>query len=362
MAIFNKSVKPDEGKKKSRFSRKKAPKKPMYKAQIEPEQKEKKGFDIMNRRNMLIVTIGIAASMIAGGVFAGDVGVLGILVMISVFVVVSPQVLIVYQQFKKVKDMEEKFPNFLRDITESIRSGMPFHRSIIEASKNDYGTLSVEIKKMASQLSWGVTLDKVLEMFAARIKVSRRLYTSTNIIRESFISGGRVTSTLESVADSATLLEETEKEKKALLSQYVMLMYAISVIFIAIIAAINGFLIPIFSPDEQAGPAVDEVLSLGNPCDVCVGFECNVCDLYSAVGAVVVVDPETNQPLPSDDVAIYYTSMFFLMAMMQSIMSGLVAGQIAEGSLNAGLKHSLILGGITFGSFFILIRLGLMGI
>ena len=319
-------------------------------------------LDLMNPVVVLIVTLGVSGGLVGFGVVSNDVGVVGIMVVIGMFVVISPQIIFVYQKYRHLKEMEEKFPQFLRDLIESIRSGVPFHRSIVEAGRNDYGALSTEVRKMAYQISWGVPLDRILTKFADRVKGSKRLFTSTNIIRESFISGGRVTSTLESVADNATLLEETEKEKKSMLSEYVMLMYAISLIFVVIIAAINGFLIPIFSAKETSGPAVQEVLSLENPCVYAVGFEQSVCDLYSAIGLVIVRDSKTNVPIPSNNIAVYYTSMFFLMAMMQSILSGLLAGQISEGSIGAGLKHSLILAGMTFGAFLIMIKLGLLGI
>jgi hypothetical protein len=50
------------------------------------------------------------------------------------------------------------------------------------------------------------------------------------------------------------------------------------------------------------------------------------------------------------------------MAVVQSVLSGLVAGQISEGSVKAGIKHSIILAGITVGMFYILVQMGLLGI
>jgi hypothetical protein len=58
----------------------------------------------------------------------------------------------------------------------------------------------------------------------------------------------------------------------------------------------------------------------------------------------------------------YYAPLFFFMAMTQAVFSGLVAGQIAENSITAGIKHSLILTGLALGAFFFLVRLGFMGV
>lgn len=321
------------------------------------------GFlDLGDWRHILIVTIILSVVIIAVGVLSNNIGVLSITIFIGVFINATPQVLLLYQSYRQLKEMEEKFPAFLRDLIEGIRSGMPFHKAIIAASRIDYGTLSTEIKKMAHQLSWGVTLEKVLDGFAERVKSSKRLYAATKIIRESSLSGGEVVATLESVADSSANLEEAEKEKKSLLNQYVVLMYAISVIFVIIISAINKFLIPIFQTagDTAAGGAVQSVISLENPCNTCLGFECNICDMYTFVGKVTLGGAATQ--VEPTSITVYYTSLFFLMAIVQAILSGLVAGQISEGSIRAGLKHSLILSGISVGSFLLMIYFGFLGI
>lgn len=319
-------------------------------------------LDLSDWRHVLLITVPLSMVIVAVGVLSANVGVLGIVVVIAVFMNATPPIILIYQSYRQLKEMEEKFPMFLRDLIESIRSGTPFHKAILASSKIDYGTLSVEVRKMAHQISWGVTLDKALDRFAERVKASKRLYAATKIIRESFLSGGEVVSTLESVAESAATLEEAEKEKKSLLNQYVVLMYAISVIFVVIISAINKFLIPIFqsSGNTAAAGAVSQVVSLDNPCNTCTGFECNVCDMYSFVGSVTLGGGPA--PLDLTSITVYYTSLFFLMAVIQAVLSGLVAGQISEGSIKAGIKHSLILSGISIGSFLIMIKMGFLGV
>ena len=335
---------------------------------------EKKKFpDFSNWKHILGITLIVSISLVGAGFFSGNSGVLGTLIIISVFINITPIILTIYQKYRQVKEMEEKFPDFLRDLTESIRSGMPFHKAIVEANRNDYGAFSPEVKKMMHQLSWGVPLDRVLDKLSERVKISKRLFLSIKIIRESFVSGGEVVSTLESVADSVTNLEETEKEKQAILSQYVLLMYAISIIFVVIIASINKFLIPVFQSGEDtpAGGSLNSIVQLENPCNNCLGFECNVCDTYNGVYRCLLAPSDQLEPNgicqlkdPSTltDITVYYTSLFFLMALVQSIFSGLVAGQMSEGSIRAGIKHSIILAGITVGSFLIMIQFGFLGI
>jgi len=310
-------------------------------------------IEIPRRLKFLLISSLTSSVLVLLAFLSQDVGVIGNIVILSTFIIATPQLLIFYQSYTDLREMEEKFPIFLRDLIENLRSGIAFHKAIIFSSKTYYGKLSAEIKKISHQLSWGMPVDKALNQFATRIKGSKRLYTSIKIIRESFISGGDVVSTLESVSDNVRLLQDSEKEKKSLLDQYVMLMYAISLIFIVIVVAINRLLIPIFQITSVS--AGGELFGFTNPCTSCDAFACSVCGFFEGTAKIYFsIEPGTT--------ASYYTSLFFYMALMQSLFSGLVAGQISENSVTAGIKHSLILVGITLGVFSILVKLKFMGV
>ncbi len=304
----------------------------------------------LTTKQVLLVTIGISAVLVAIGIITSDAGIIGNAIILSTFIIASPILYIRYKRFREFKEMEEKFPNFLRDLIESIRAGLPLHKAVISASKINYGTLSKEVNKMANQLSWGMPIDKVLNQFAQRVKSSKRMTSGVQIILQSYLSGGDVISTMDSVADSQLMLIETEKEKSSSLSQYVIVMYAISLIFIGIVVSVNKLMVPIFGLSQQGSE-----FGLLNPCETCSGLECSVCSLFETTsGNVFGMDPTS--------IGAYYTALFFFMSIMQAIFSGLVAGQISEGSAIAGVRHSLILASITFGVFSILVRLGILGV
>lgn len=307
-------------------------------------------FELTREKKILIISLIISSFLIAFGFLSEDVGVIGNMIILSTFITATPQLILAYLKYRAIKEMEENFPSFVRDLTDSISSGMPLHEAIKAASKVSYGKLSKEIKKMANQISWGIPVTDVLEQFAERVKRSKRLYSSIKIIKESFVAGGSIIPTLESVARNITLLGDTEKERKSLLNQYVLVMYAIALIFIVIVVAINRLLLPIFKTTAIA----EEAIGLTNPCLECEGISCNICFLFQTTSHYIFfLDPTS--------IAAYYTSLFFFMSLIQAIFSGLIAGQISENSIVAGIKHSLILVGITFGAFSILVRIGLMG-
>ena len=306
-------------------------------------------------RQVLLLTSVCSVLFVTLGIVSGNMGVTANAILLSTLMVSVPQFLFIYEKFRNLKYMEEKFPVFLRDMIESVRSGMPLHKAIVIISKFDYGKLSKEVQKMANQLTWGIPLEKVLDQFAERIKRSKRLYTSVKIIREAHLSGGDVVSTLETVSNNSNILEDAEKERRSMLNQYVVLMYALSFIFIGIVVAINNMMIPIF---EVSGGSMGGMSSIGisNPCASCFGpADCAVCGLFNWVSAYIF-------SIQADTIASYYVSLFFFMSIIQSMFSGLVAGQIGENSITAGIKHSLVLVAITFGAFHFLVYFGVLGV
>jgi len=284
-------------------------------------------------------------------------GQIGLIIVSSAFIISLPQLFLVYEKYRNVKDYEEKLPIFLRDVIESLRSGMPFHEAVIHTSRIDYGSFSKEIKKIANQISWGMPFDRVMRQFIERMRGKKRVEMALNAILECYMSGGDVTSTLESVADASVMLQESEKEKQSLLNQYVMLMYAISFIFIAIVVVIDNLMVPIFTISTTPGSA--DSMGVKNPCNTCFAAECAVCDLFKGTALVF---SGANPSINPSSISSYYLALFFLMSIIEAACCGLVAGEISENSLFAGIKHSIIMLVVTFGAFLILVYLKLLGV
>jgi flagellar protein FlaJ len=301
-------------------------------------------------KKILIISIVVSILIISLGIITANTGVVGNGIILSVFIIFVPLIFFRYERQRTLKEYEEKFPAFLRDVVESIRSGMPFHQAIIISSRLDYGRLSKEVKKMANQISWGIPVDRVIDQFTERVKKSKRLYMTLKTLRESYLTGGDVESTLESVAENLTILNDEEKERSSLLNQYVVLMYAITFIFLGILVAINKLMIPIFKITTAPG---GEVLGLVSPCEANPN---PICSIYALPSVYIFAfkDPTS--------IGAYYTSIFFFMSIIVAVACGLVAGQISENSLVAGLKHSAIMAGVVIGVMLILKAAGVLGI
>ena len=100
-------------------------------------------------------------------------------------------------------------------------------------------------------------------------------------------------------------------------------------------------------------PGISDVMGITNPCEKCLAvpspetIDCSICSTFHFACDIFSIDKAS--------IGCYYTSLFFFMSIIQAISCGLVAGQISENSIIAGVKHSVIMAVITFGAFNILV-------
>ncbi|MFB6215924.1 MAG: type II secretion system F family protein, partial [Candidatus Aenigmatarchaeota archaeon] len=172
-----------------------------------------------------------------------DVGILGVSILFALLVSFTPYTLHGYFKNKRVSALEEQFPNFLRDLAESKKSGMTLPQAIKNASENEYGKLTSEIKRMNNQISLGVSFEEVLEKFEERMEDSKLITRSVSIILNAQRSGGDVVSTMETIASNAATIKELERERQSKMRQHSMVMYLIYFMFLGITVILSNVLI-----------------------------------------------------------------------------------------------------------------------
>ncbi len=308
-------------------------------------------FDIKQKVTVMPGAIGVIVVMLAI-LFAGDSAVIGNMLIISIFISVVPYFIYRYSRYAWLKGIERQFPNFIRDLADSKRSGMTLENAIKMASKTNYGKLTAEIQTMSNKLSWGVPFLRVLEIFEKKIKGSISITEVLHILKESYKSGGNVVATLDSAAANMNMLREAEEERRNVTSQHVMVTYGIFLLFLGIVVVIIYIFVPMMttvSLGDSSGIGSDEFsASFSNPCaDTILPFPCG---LFELTCTMFEVDPY--------GVGCYYVSLFFYVLLIQGICSGLIAGQLGENSPVAGAKHSLIMVSIVLFIFIFLAKLG----
>ncbi|MCK5042576.1 MAG: type II secretion system F family protein, partial [Candidatus Aenigmarchaeota archaeon] len=160
---------------------------------------------------------------------------------------IIPSSLYAYLNFSKYSRMEDHFPTFLRDFAEAKKSGMTFQDALKSRKNTDYGELNKEISRAVNQLSWGMPFMQVMSSLADRLKYSTIMKRSFTIILEAFNAGGDVTEVMDDLSTDIKTIKGLQDERKSDMSQQVIMMYFISVLFLVIALMMYNILIPLLS-------------------------------------------------------------------------------------------------------------------
>lgn len=305
------------------------------------------------KRKILLISLIVSLILISSvSLLTQDTGAIVNVGVICLFIVVTPFFIYKYIEFLWLKAVEREFPNFIRDLASLKRSGMTLSEAVKMTSKTNYGRLTSEVQKFSNRLSWGTPFTRSLQIFGDRFKASKLITEVLGITRESYMSGGDVASTLDSLSKDMLTLRDVEEERKSIVRQHVMIMYGIFFMFVGVSLAIIYVLIPMMTEQPQVvGGESPLLFSFTDPCsDLPIPFPC---DLFS----IICVSFNIRGGL-----ACYYIALFFSVLIIQAIFMGLIAGQLGENSAIAGIKHSLIMLASIFLIFMFVVRLGLLPI
>jgi flagellar protein FlaJ len=223
---------------------------------------------------------------------------------------------------KRVKQIEDRLPDFLRDVAEAGRFGMTLAEAIVVASSGRYGPLTPEIKKMAAQIEWGVPSNEALRLFSERVKTPL-VQRMVSIIMKASDAGGNVADVLTMVAHDARETILTESEKGITMSTYVAVIYISFFVFIATVVILLASFLPQM---ELAGTQLTESLE---------EYGMGGADLSSVSKLDVSVIPQVS-------------FAFLIAAIAHAIGDGIMAGVLQKGSIPIGLRHAFIMLVMTF--------------
>ena len=241
------------------------------------------------------------------------------LVAIGLICVVLPSMIISFYEFRSIKSSEDNFPNFLDDLSQSSSAGMNLPQAIKVASKTQYGKLTDHIKQLNIWLTWNMAFPSAWKKFTKRLDKSPLIRRVNGIIIEAFNGGGDVNKTLGSLASDVNIIKDMEAERRSIMQQQIIIMYIIFFVFIGVIIALYKILSPILY-----------VQQIGS---------------FSGIGI------QGSGTLSIE----YFRNLFFVMTLVEAVCAGLIAGQIAEERLVAGVKHIVIMTASTILIFFLFV-------
>ncbi len=223
---------------------------------------------------------------------------LPIAVAVCLFIATAPAAVVHMRIKRRQNSLETGINSFLRDLVEVRKTGLSPEKCIEALSRRDYGVFTHELRKITSEISWGVPLKKVIMDFLGRTK-SWMTQIVMFLLVETIDVGGGTIGMIESLARFNNLTHEVEKEKRMAVRPYVIMPYFAAILLVATTTMMIGFTASTVT-----------------------------------IGQVAGTQPTDMTPM----ITLFTTSAIF-----HSYLIGIVAGKISEESVAAGFKHAAIL-------------------
>lgn len=239
---------------------------------------------------------------------------------IAILIMSFPFVIGVMLENKREEQIGEMFLEFSRNLAESVATGTPVSKSIVNLRAKNYGVLTSYIHKLANQIDLGIPLDKALQNFAYEVG-SKVISRAVALMREAEKAGGEIEYILESVAKSMAEIERLKKERKAAIYNLVVQGYIVFFIFIGIMLVMQYKILPLTTNFN----------------------ELNLLEASSAQVGVGTMTGGLNKLSPEA-----LSNQFLYLLLAQGVFAGLAIGKLAEGSVKSGIKHSFVLGIVAY--------------
>jgi len=265
----------------------------------------------MEIKKSQIIGSAIGISVIVMSLFFNQTSLVYFLFGIGVIIIVAPFVISVIRENRAEKEKEEMFLEFARNLVESVKTGTPISKSIVNVKGKSYGDLSKHIDKLANQISLGIPLSSALQTFSADVK-NKSITRALVLIGQAEKAGGDIGEILESVAEAVKTSDKLKKERKAAISTLVVQGYIIFLVFIIIVLVMQFNILPMLSNISGAGVPESGIFATGS--------------------------------LTQENLS----NAFLYLLLIQSLFSGLAIGKLAEGHIKAGIKHSFALMFLSF--------------
>ena len=228
-------------------------------------------------------------------------------VVIAVLIVLIPYAIFYELWSRKVKGIQVMIPDFLERMASINQVGLTVAQAIGIMVNANLGLLSYEIRHIKRDMDWGANFSEALIRFEQRISSASIARTVTLITKASEMSG-QIGEVLSIAASDAKMNETLKKERFAEMFIYTAIVYLSFFVFVFVVAILTTQFLPVIA---QIGPSG---IQASGP--------------IAGLGAI---------PIKAFDRLLYHACL------IQAFFSGLIAGQMGESSLAAGVKHSCVM-------------------
>ncbi|WP_144902300.1 type II secretion system F family protein [Halobellus captivus] len=229
-------------------------------------------------------------------------------------------------QKRRTHAIEADMPDFLDRMASINEAGVTVVGCLKRLSTADLGRLGDEIARVWRDVRWGSSVSDAL------VRMERRTHAPTvsravTLIRNAMAASGDISPVLHIAADEAQETRRLRRERRQEMVTYLVVIYISFLVFLGIVVALTVAFIPaIEAAGQSSGPTPGQISGVDT----------------GVIGGLRSVNTDA------------YELLFFHIAAIQGVCSGLVAGQLGEGSVADGLKHASVLLLIAYAVFAVL--------
>jgi flagellar protein FlaJ len=222
------------------------------------------------------------------------------IIVFAMLVALIPYSIDTFLQKKALQKREVAFSEFLYKLSELMRGGIDPVKGFINLSKTNLGAISTHAQDAASSMVLGKSFDESMHRMSTSMK-SRLIARYIDIVVQAAYTGGNVADLLFRTSEDMRSVINIQREKEANLKQYVIIFYLSQGIIVMLTYILSTSLLP----------------------------------LIQGVGAEMLGGAGLSD--------IDFERGFFHMIILNALFGGLIIGQITEGEIKHGFKHSAIL-------------------
>ena len=229
------------------------------------------------------------------------------LAVFAILIVSTPLAILDFRESWRRRHIEEALPNFYRDLAGMNDSGMTLPNAVHLVAQSDYSTLTPYVRKLDNEMSWNTTFIDAIQRFRARL-ATPLTDRSIDLIAKASKAGGDVSEVLRAAAKDSYEYINLQTERRNNMLIYVVIVFISFLVFVFVVYILVTTFLSVMATAGSASGASSAGAQFGGSIDL---------------------------PL--------YTRIFTHAALIQGFFSGLVAGQMGEGRVVAGLKYSIVM-------------------
>jgi len=228
-------------------------------------------------------------------------------IVIAALIILIPYAIFYEIWSRKVLGIQALIPDFLERMSGINQVGLTIAQAIAIMVNTNLGLLSYEIRRIKRDMEWGANFTEALIRFEERVSTPSIARTVTLITKASEMSG-QISEVLSIASSDAKMSEVLKRERLSEMFIYTAIVYLSFFVFLFVVAVLTTQFLPVLANISVKGMPTSGALS--------------------GIGSV---------PVATFGLLLYHACL------IQALFSGLIAGQMGESSVAAGVKHSCIL-------------------